>query len=451
MNAEPTSALAVAYDAAAVAALFTDPAWLAALLRTEVALARAQARVGVIPAASAAAITDRAATFLPDWAKLKSATERDGFPIIGLVDQLRDHIGEAAAAHVHWGATTQDILDTALVCQIRDGLGLIEKQLIAVCGKLAALADRHRQTVCIGRTHLQWAVPATFGLKAASWLAPLLRQQQRLRELRPRVLVVQCGGAAGTLASFGSHGPKVAQEWAAELALRVPSMPWHTQRDSIQELADWLALLTTMLAKFGHDVLLLTQSEIAEVRESAEPAGGSSAMPQKRNPVLCERLLVAANEVRSHRDALASAPLPEHERGTLTMQLEWQHLPRLMALTAGCLVSARRLAKELVVDVERMKTNLDSTHGVLLAEAAAIALSEQMPPADAKQFVAEASEIALAEKRHLIDVLRERTEVAVDWESLRNESNYLGSTQTFIDAVLAQADAMLHKNEAATT
>jgi len=235
----------------------------------------------------------------------------------------------------------------------------------------------------------------------------------------------------------------VIRAFAAEVGLGVPPMPWHTQRDGILELADWLALLTTSLAKIGRDILLLAQSDIAEVQESdGTNRGGSSAMPQKSNPILCERLLVAAHSATAHRAALASAPPPELERGTLTWQIEWEHLPRLVAASAGACGFAVELARGLVVDTKRMRANLEATHGVLLAEATSLALRPHIGSEAAKTVVREACQTAIAERRHLIDVLRAKTTVSIDWDALREEGNYLGSASAFIDAVLAAAAAI---------
>ncbi len=443
MSTDRASPFAVQHEDAEVAALFENEAWLAALVRTEVALVRAQAKARVIPEGEAIAIADRLKSFRLDSGKLAAETQRDGFPIIGLVAQIREHVGGEAAEYVHYGATTQDILDTALVCQVRMALEFIEARVVEVRAALASLADRYRAAVCIGRTHLQWATPVTFGLKAANWLAPLLRHHQRLQQLRPRILVAQCGGAAGTLASLGHFGPDVIREFAAENGLGVPPMPWNTQRDGILELADWLALLTSILVKFGRDILLLAQSDIAEVRESdGRDRGGSSAMPQKSNPVLCERLLVAAHSAAAHRMALANAPPPELERGTLTWQVEWEHLPRLVALSAGACGFAAQLASGLFVDTQRMQANLEATHGVLLAEAASMALRPHLGSEATKTLVREACQTATAENRHLIDVLRAKTTASIDWDALREEAKYLGSTNAFINAVLGEAAAI---------
>jgi len=436
----PSRLFVAPYEDAAVAALFSDAAWIKAMVRTETTLAQAQAKIGLIPPETAAAITARAETFSPDLARLHAATARDGFPIIELIAQLKTHVGPDAAKWIHWGATTQDVMDNALVAQISGAFQFIEQSLVRTTQALTTLAKQHRATLMVGRTHLQPALPITFGLQAAAWLAPLLRHRRRLAELRPRLQVLQCGGAAGTLASLGHQGPALARAWAAALGVGVPPMPWHAQRDSILETAHWLGLVGGSLAKFAQDVLLLTQAEIAELQESADgTGGGSSAMPQKRNPTSSETILVAVRSAAAHLTALQSSPPPELQRGTQTAQLELIHLPRLLALTGGALLASDRLAHQLVVYPARMQANLAATHGTLLAEAATLALSAHLDPTDARALVREACAAAVTEKRHLVDILRERVTAPVGWGELRNETHQLGSTDSFIDAVLAAA------------
>lgn len=440
MTQAPASALSAPLEDPAIAAIFGDAAWAAALVAVESALARAQAAAGVITAHAARAITERLGDFTPDLAGLASSTRRDGFPIIGLVSQLRARVGPAIAPFIHFGATTQDILDTALVLQLRVALTRIDRDLASVITALAALADRNRATLCVGRTHLQPALPITFGLTIVGWLAPLLRHRERLAGLLPRLLVVQFGGASGTLASLGSQGPAVAAAFAYELNLAVPPAPWHSQRDSLRETADALAGITASLAKFAHDILLLSQPEIGEVCESSETGrGGSSAMPQKRNPVLTEFVLAAAHAAAAHHAALSALPPPEHARGTLQVQLEFLHIPRLAAFAAGALAHASELASGLVVNARRMRANLDATHGILLAEAATLALSSHLPPVEARTLVRDTCADAIADSRHLVDLLRERTAAPVDWAALSEESRHLGSAEVFISQILTLA------------
>ena len=277
--------LASLFGDPALTALFADDQMVRCWLEVEGVLAHVQGELGIIPKPAAQAIRATSKTLSLDHARLREGMRQAGFPIIELVRQLRQAVGQAYGDYVHYGTTTQDIMDTAFVLQSRVALTQVEQQLRRVITNLAELAERHRHTLMAGRTHAQQALPITFGYKVASWLAPLLRHYERLRELRPRLLVVQLGGAVGTLASLGERGLEVQTALAHELQLAVPSMPWHNQRDGMAELANWLSLVSGSLAKMGQDIILLAQSEVAEVQESDDPSrGGSSAMPQKQNP-----------------------------------------------------------------------------------------------------------------------------------------------------------------------
>ena len=423
-----------------LAAIFSEARYLRELVAVEAALAAVEARLGVIPAASGRAIVARAASFQPDAAAIRAGLARDGVPVIELVRQLRAHVGGAAADDVHFGATTQDIMDTALVLQLRAALAALEQALGRVIDRLAAMARRYRASVMPGRTRSQQAVPIPFGLKAAGWLAPLLRHRARLGELRPRLLTAQLGGAAGTLEPFGARGVEVAEALAAELSLTPAALPWHTQRDALAEVAGWLSLVTGSLAKMAQDVILLAQTEIAEVRETAEDGrGGSSTMPQKVNPVVSEQIVAAARLNAALLGAMHQALIQEHERATGGWQMEWWTLPRMFELTATALRKAEFLGAHLAVDEARMRHNVSASNGLMLAEAVSFALATTMSRQAAKTLVAAACRTAQRENRHLVDVLRGQTDAPLDWAALRDEAARFGSAQAFIDRVLAQA------------
>ena len=428
--------------------LFSDEHFVSRLVQVEGALATVQSRLGLIPASAGQQISDAAKHITIDWAKLQSATEQAGFPIIELVNQLRkavssDAINSDAADFVHWGATTQDIMDSALVLQLQAALRLLEAKLAVVIANLAKLADAHRDTLMAGRTHSQQALPITFGLKVAGWIAPLLRHQQRLSELKPRLLVVQLGGAAGTLAALGDQGLAVVTALADELALGVPLMPWHTQRDTLAELGGWLSLLTGSLAKMAQDIILMAQSEVGEVNESGDRGrGGSSTMPQKSNPTVSELIIAAARSNATLLSSLHQALIQEHERATHGWQLEWLTLPQMVALTAASLNKATFLSENLRVDSTQMRQNVEASHGLMLAEAVSFALAGVMERGEAKRIIADAVQVATKEQRHLVDVVRERVQktgdIKIDWAALKEETNYLGSTQGMIDRILAK-------------
>lgn len=430
---------ATSFTSLEVAGIFSDEAHLRRLLEVEAALTTVQARLGIVPREAADAISRAALSLEPDLAALRAGIENDGFPVIELVRQLRERLGVEVAPHVHRGATTQDIVDTALVLQTRAALELMAGSLSRLISTLANLADRHRGTLMAGRTHSQQALPITFGFKVAGWLAPLVRHRARLAELEPRVLVVQLGGAVGTLAALGDRGLEVQSELAAALGLGSPSMPWHTQRDGWVELAGWLSGLTISLGKIAQDVLLLAQSEIGELRESPDAGrGGSSTMPHKSNPITSELILASARTSAGLLSNLHHAAIQEHERGTHGWQMEWLNLGQMIGLCAGALEKAAMLARNLVVNEARMRENVRNSKGLMLAEALSFALAAQMPRSEARALVQELVREVLEQDGHLIDAARARVRVPIQWELL-SEERYLGSSNALIDRVLEAA------------
>lgn len=423
-----------------VAALFADERFIDCAVKVETALATVQGKLGVIPPEATKKIIKGKLAFKADMEKLQRGVDHAGIPMIELVRQLREQVGKDAGSFVHWGATSQDIMDTALVLQIREALSILEGNLQRLIQSLARLADQHRTTLMAGRTHSQHALPIPFGLKIAGWMAPLLRHRDRLAEIKPRLLVLQFGGAAGTLASLGESGFRVQEALAQELKLSLPLTPWHTQRDSLAELAGWLSLVTGSLAKMAQDVILMAQSEVGELRESADASrGGSSTMPQKSNPMSSEVIIAAARTNASLLSALHHSMIQEHERATHGWQMEWLNLPRMVLLTAAALNKALFLGENLIVDTKRMQANVKASHGLMLAEALNFALTPTMGRVKARQLVQAACEVARDEKRHLVDVVRERTSADIDWDFLKDEAAYFGSSELFIDRVLQDA------------
>lgn len=425
---------------AELAALFDDAAQVSAMLEVEAALARAEAKAGVIPAEFGAAIDAAIKAATLDPAELRAGTAAAGVPIPPLVERLRALVGGGAAQYVHWGATSQDITDTGLVLRLVRATGILEGRLSRLCADLAALADRHRATVMLGRTRGQQAVPITFGLKVATWLSPLLRDRERLAGLRGRVFAVQFGGAAGNLSALQGRGLAVAQALAEELSLALPPLPWHSQRDTICEYGGWLAILSANLGKIGLDAMLLTQNEVGELRLKSEGGqGGSSTMPNKVNPVPAEVLVTMARSNGTLLAGLQQAALQEHERGGPGWQMEWLTLPPLVVQTGCALNAALELVSRLEVQSARMRANLDATNGLALAEAASFALSEHLPRAEAQAATKAACRKAVAENRNLFEVLAADTDTPVDWHAIADPANYLGDNDALIDAVLKQA------------
>lgn len=435
------------FGSQAVQAVFGPRGRLDGMLRFEAALARVQARLGIVPAAAAEAIARHCDAGAYDPSALAEAAERSGNTAIPLVRELTRRVAaddEAAAGYVHWGATSQDAQDTGLVLQMRDGLAHLEATLVRVADAAAALAERHRGTLLAGRTWLQQALPVTFGLKAAGWLDGLTRSRARLAELRPRVLVLQFGGAAGTLASLGDQGPAVAQGLADELGLGLPALPWHTQRDRIAETGGALAVLVGSLGKIARDTSLLMQTEVGEVRESAAPGGGgSSSMPHKRNPVGAAEVLTAAVRAPGLAATLLTAMVQEHERGIGGWHAEWSALPELFDLAGGALEHTAALLEGLEVEPARMRANLDATQGLVMAEAVKMGLAPHLGGQRAYALVEQASRSAAEQQRPLLEVLAAEPEVQAALApaalaALFDPAGYLGATADFIDRALAE-------------
>ena len=432
--------------------LLSDESFIGKLVDVEIALARAEARLGVIPPDAGERIS-RARSAEINLAVLTHGTIRSGFPIIALVEELRKQVGAEAAPFVHWGATTQDIMDTACVLQIRSATELFKSRITEIVRDLAGLADRHRNSVLAGRTHGQQALPITFGMKIAAWIAPLLRHLQRLEEMLPRLMVVQFGGAAGTLAALGEKGLAVVQALAEELRLGTPLMPWHAQRDSLVEFAGWLSLVTGSLGKMAQDVILLAQTEIGEVGESAEQGrGGSSTMPQKSNPTTSELIIAAARTNASLLSAMHNAQIQEQERGTHGWQMEWLALPQMVLLTGGALKHALYLASHLQVEGKAMMENIARGNDVVLAEAAVFALARIMPKGRAEALVRKACGVAVNETKPLIDVVQalsegQITHGSIDWKSLAQPEQYLGASNEILDRVLETARRRFASNQ----
>jgi 3-carboxy-cis,cis-muconate cycloisomerase len=427
-------------------AVFSDDNLLKCYVEAEVALAAAQGRLGVIPREAADAIAKLAPTVVLDMAALKHEAENVGYPILGLVRQLSEKLGEAGR-YVHWGATTQDIMDTAAVLQIRGGLQIVERDLGAVSAALARLAEKYRDTPMAGRTHLQQALPITFGYKCAVWLSMLDRHAERLREIKPRVLVAQLGGAAGTLASLGDKGLDVRREYARELKLGDPPITWHVARDAVAETINLLGLIAGSLGKIGFDMMLLMMTELGEAFEPfATHRGASSTMPQKRNPISSEILLANAKAVRQQAGLMLDAMIQDFERATGPWHVEWMAVPESFILTAGSLAQARFMLEGLVVDESRMRLNLDLTQGLIVAEAVMMGLAPHLGRQNAHDIVYAACREALGQGRSLLDVLKENPAVsgALAPDRLRalcDPAAYLGMAPKMADQVV-----QMHRN-----
>lgn len=422
--------------------IFSDHTTIRKYIEVEIALARAEARVGVIPAEAAEQIAARTDFEKLDFDLLRRETDIVGYPILPLVHQMSKMCGEAGG-YVHWGATTQDIMDSAVVLQVRDAMDLIEADLRELRGILARLAASHRDTPMAGRTHLQQALPVTFGYKAAVWLASLDRHQQRFAEARKRVLVGQFAGAAGTLASLGDNALAVQEALMGELNLGVPEATWHVARDGLAEVVNLLALMTGSLGKIAYDVLLMASTEIAEVYEPfVKGRGASSTMPQKRNPISSELILAASKAVRQHAGLMLDAMVQDFERATGPWHAEWIALPESFILSAGALHQAKFMLGGLIVDADRMRQNLGMSNGLIVAEAVMMGLAPYIGRQQAHDVVYDACRTVNEHGGTLADALARREEITAHLDSeainrLTDPANYLGMAPRMVDRVLS--------------
>jgi 3-carboxy-cis,cis-muconate cycloisomerase len=418
----------------ALADAVSDAAWTRALVECERALANAESLAGVLAAHEAAAVAEACRPELADPAQLAADGRAPGNPVEPLVRRLREAAGEAGD-RVHWGATSQDIMDSAAMLVSSRALGILLSEIDLLADGLAGLAGRHRLTPMAGRTLLQQAVPVTFGLKAAGWLVAALDARERLADLRERRLAAQLGGAAGTLAPLGDAGTQVLALYARELGLPEPVLPWHTDRTRIAELGAALAVAAGVMEKIGRDIALLAQTEVGE---AAEPAGGvSSTMPQKRNPVRSTVAVACARRAYGHASVLLTGVGQEHERGVGGWHAEWGALSGALALTGAAVTAAADAVGGLEVDAARMRANLDAAGGAVMAEAAAFRLAGELGRQGARQAVADAAARAAAGGGTLAQELAAATglESAELARALAPES-YLGSAGAFVDRAL---------------
>ena len=431
-----------AFGTPAMREVFSDLALISRYAEVEIALARAEARCGVIPTEAAEEIARRTDVAALDFDLLRRETDVVGYPILPLVHQIAKQCGEAGR-YVHWGATTQDIMDMAVVLQIRAGLQLIEADIAVLRDVLADLSRRHRDTPMAGRTHLQQALPVTFGYKTAIWLSMFDRHAERLGQLKPRVLVGQFAGAAGTLASLGGKGLEVQRALCEELGLGVPVATWHVARDGLAEAVNFLALVTGSLGKIALDIMLMASTEFAEVYEPfVKGRGASSTMPQKRNPISSELMLAAAKGVRQHAGLMLDAMVQDFERATGPWHAEWMAIPESFVLTAGALHQAKFALGGLIVDTGKMAANLDISRGLIVAEAVMMGLAPAIGRQEAHDVVYDACRLANEKGMTLADALAADPRIAerIDRptiERLTSPKNYLGLAPEMVDRVLA--------------
>lgn len=429
------------FGTAEMRAVFDDKELIRKYVEVEIALAKAEAKCGVIPQEAAEEIARTCNADSLDFDLLRHETEIVGYPILPLVHQISKQAGKSGG-YVHWGATTQDIMDSAVALQIRDGLAIVERDIRELRKILTDLAVRYRDTAMAGRTHLQQALPITFGYKAAIWLNMFDRHAQRLEELKPRVLVGEFAGAAGTLASLGKEGLKVQKEMMKELGLGVPVSSWHVARDGFAEAVNFLALVTGSLGKIAYDVMLMCSNEFGELYEPfVKGRGSNSTMPQKRNPISSELMLTCAKGVRQSAGLMLDAMIQDLERATGPWHAEWLAIPESFILAAGSLNQAKFMLSGLIVDEKAMARNLDMTNGLIVAEAVMMGLAPYIGRQDAHDVVYDACRVVNEQGGTLADVLNAMPSVASRLDpkiihELTDPRNYLGIAPEMVDQVV---------------
>ena len=431
------------FSDAPMRAVWSDENRTAKYLDIERALAKVQGDLGIIPKEAADEIVRNCNLEQVDWAKLKAKTEQIGYPIIAVVNQINANCRDRLGEYCHWGATTQDITDTAAVLQIREGLALIEADLKDLSASLAHLAKTHRDTPVIGRSNLQQATPITFGSKMASILAGIERHRERLQQLKPRVLVGEFGGASGTLSSLATGAMETQSGLMKELGLGQPLISWHTVRDNFAEVGAFLGLVGGSLGKIAMDVKLMMQTEVAEVFEPFAPGrGSSSTMPQKRNPISCLYIHANISVVRQLAASLMDAMVADHERSTGPWEIEWVALPEIFCLLSGALKQTKFVLEGLEVDAAQMRRNIDLTHGLVMSEAVMMGLGPTIGREVAHDLVYDICRDALKQQRPLIDLLAEHPQInphvtRAQLESFCDPMNNLGQAGVMVDRVLA--------------
>jgi 3-carboxy-cis,cis-muconate cycloisomerase len=435
---------------APLADVFSDDSVLRAMLDFEAALARVEGKLGIIPRAAASTISAVAGTTRLDASAIASEALQSGTPAIPFIRAFTESMrtkNPTAAGFVHWGATSQDVCDTALVLLLQKAQNIFEADLVRLEKALERLSQKHRSTIMLGRTWLQAAPPVTFGLKAAGWFGAVNRGHQRLNAAFDDSLVLQFGGASGTLAALGKDGRRVARALATELDLACPDAPWHTQRDRLASLICACGTLTGSLGKMARDILLLSQNEIAEVAEpGGSERGGSSTMPHKHNPVGSALALAAAHCVPGLVSSFLSAMVQEHERAAGGWQAEWSIVSRVVQSTGLAIALMAELSEGLTIDAERMRANIEATNGIVFAERASMLLGKKLGRDKAHKLLEQASHQSIATKRRLSQVLAESLEIAqhlttAELRDLENPEHYLGVAEDFRKALLASSQS----------
>ena len=414
--------------------LFSDSSEFNALIKVESALAKVESELGIIPKNTGNEIAQKLSNLKLSDVDLAVGTRDAGIPIPSLVKQLREIVGGEAGSYIHFGATSQDIMDTALILRLKTAHSIIDRRLLDLIEELKARATNFIDTIVPARTRSQQATPTILALKIAVWISALKRHRTRLDQIRQRLFVIQFGGASGTLASLKGRGLEVMEKLATKLELGIPDLPWHSSRDNLAEFSGVLTLISSTLGKIGQDLILLGQTEIKELSDNSN--GGSSTMPQKSNPVNSEILVATARHLVNLNSTMQSAVLHSQERDGATWTSEWLVLPQIVVLTGNSLNYAIQVAQKLTTNNEMNQAILELSDGLLLAEAAAFALATKIPLPKAQDIVKEASKSVVTSGENLIDYLEQNTDYEIDWGELRDPKNYLGNAKDFVSRII---------------
>jgi 3-carboxy-cis,cis-muconate cycloisomerase len=420
------------------ALICSDEQLIEKMLGFEIALAKVQSHLGIIPKEAALSIEENLKPLTISPASLAEGTLQNGIPTITLIAIAKKSLPDSAKDYLHWGATSQDVMDTAQVLVIKDVIAILENRIGQLLKNIATLIQNQGHIATIGRTRTQQAVPILFGQKLTNWANPLLRHLNRLQEMKPRLLVVQLGGAAGNLSVLGTDGLQVAAALAKELHIGF-ALPWHTQRDNFAEFANWLAMVSGSLAKIGQDILVMSQTEINEIVENAAGGGKSSTMPHKNNPILSEVLVVLARKNAQLSAIQLQSMIHANERDGAAWALEWENLPEMMCNTATTLSHALTISQNLKINEQAIQKNLNLLNGLVYSEAASFILAQYMPKNEAKSIVEKACERVVLENKNLADILTELTShLSINWQDALSLEKHLGSSNLIINTILAQ-------------
>jgi 3-carboxy-cis,cis-muconate cycloisomerase len=421
-----------------LAMICSDEHFIRKMLDFEIALAKVQAKLGIIPQDAAKSIEESLKTLQISPESLAEGTLQNGIPTITLIHIAKKSLPENAKDYLHWGATSQDVIDTAQVLVIKEVIEIFKKRIQELLQNLALVIENQGNTPMIGRTRTQQAVPILFGQKVANWANPLIRHLERLAQMKPRLLVAQLGGAAGNLSVLGNDGLKISESLAHELDLN-SSLPWHTQRDNFIEFTNWLAMLNGSLGKMGQDILLMSQTEINEVIENAAGGGKSSTMPHKNNPVLSEVLVVLAKKNAQFASIQLQSMIHGNERDGTAWLLEWENLPNMMLNAGTALNHALTISKNLKVNTQAMQKNINLLNGLVYSEATSFILAKYLPRNEAKNIVEKACQLVILEEKNLTNVLENLTkDLEIDWQKELNIENHIGISKEIMNYILVQ-------------